>query len=144
MTRLPAAAVPETRGLVTLVTSSAGSPESSAVSRSGRLAARFDLTRIAAELVVAETAGRPIAQTSDYHGQYHFTGRLKRPIATLTKDSALAWAKENPEGLVIDYRRDEPATYPTQPPFAYGYRGRYVVIWPSAAIILHGRTLLGD
>ncbi len=108
------------------------------------LAARFDLSRIAAELVVAEVAGRPVAQTTDYHGQYHFVGRLTRPIAALTKDGVLNWAKENPEGLVIDYRRDDPATYPAQPPFIQGYRGRYVVIWPSAAVSLHGRALLGD
>ncbi len=108
------------------------------------LAARFELSRIAAEIVVAEAAGRPVAQTTDYHGQYHFAGRLKRPIAALTKDDVLRWAKENPEGLVIDYRRDDPATYPAQPPFIQGYRGRYVVIWPSAVVSLHGRALLGD
>ena len=46
--------------------------------------------------------------------------------------------------MVVDYLREDPASYATQPPFIQGYRGRYVVIWPSAAINLHGRTLLGD
>jgi len=108
------------------------------------LSARFDLSRIAAELVVAEAAGRPVAQTTDYHGQYHFSGRLTRPIAALTKDDVLAWARANPGGLVVDYRRDDPATYLALPPFSYGYRGRYVVIWPAAEVNTHGRALFAD
>jgi len=108
------------------------------------LLARFDMAGIAAEIVVAESAGRPVAQTFDYHGQYHFAGRLRRPIAALTKDDAVPWARNNPTGVIIDYRRDDPAHYPAQPPFIQGYRGRYVVIWPAAEVIAHGRTLFGD
>ena len=108
------------------------------------LRARFDMARIGAEIKVIEMSGRAVAQTFDYHGQYHFAGRLTRPIAALTKDDAIRWAKENPNGMVVDYLREDPASYATQPPFIQGYRGRYVVIWPSAAINLHGRTLLGD
>ena len=108
------------------------------------LTTRFDVARIAAEIMVAEAAGRPVAHSFDYHGQYHFAGRLTRPIAALTKDSAVDWARANPQGIVIDYRRDDPSTYPTQPPFVQGYRGRYVVIWPAAEVIAHGRVLFGD
>jgi 4-amino-4-deoxy-L-arabinose transferase-like glycosyltransferase len=108
------------------------------------LAARFDVARVAAELKAIEKTGRPVAQTFDYHGQYHFAGRLTRPITALTKDDVLAWAKQNPEGMVVDYRRDDPVNYPAQPPFIHAYRGRYVIIWPVAEVNTHGRKLFGD
>lgn len=108
------------------------------------LAARFDVRQIAAELKAIELSGRPMAQTFDYHGQYHFPGRLTGSIAALTKDDAVKWARDNPTGVVIDYRRDDSANYLAQPPFARGYRGRFVVIWPAAEVIAHGRALFGN
>lgn len=105
---------------------------------------RFDVAEVAAELARAEASGRPVAITYDYHGQYHFAGRLRRPIHATTKDDVIAWAKANPGGLVADYRNEDPATYPVQPPFAAPYRGRYVVLWPAAEINTHGRILLFD
>jgi hypothetical protein len=105
---------------------------------------RFDVTAVAGELSRAQAANRPVAITYDYHGQYHFAGRLTQPIRASTKDGILDWVKSNPDGLVVDYRRDDPATYPLQPSFIGEYRGRYVLLWPAAAVAMHGRAILFD
>ncbi len=105
---------------------------------------RFNVAVVAAELANAEAANRPVAVTYDYHGQYHFAGRLARPIRSSTKDDVLDWVKSNPNGLVVDYRSEDPATYPAQPSFVGEYRGRYVLLWPAAAVAMHGRDILFD
>lgn len=105
---------------------------------------RFDVTSVAIELAKAQAESRPIAITYDYHGQYHFVGRLTQPIYASTKDDVLAWARANPNGVVVDYRSEDPASYPVRPPFVEEYRGRFVVLWPAAEINAHGRALLFD
>jgi 4-amino-4-deoxy-L-arabinose transferase-like glycosyltransferase len=105
---------------------------------------RFDVAAVAAELAHAEAENRPVAITYDYHGQYHFAARLRRPIHATTKDDVIAWARANPEGIIVDYRSEDPATYPVRPPYTERYRGRHVILWPAAEINTHGRVLLFD
>jgi 4-amino-4-deoxy-L-arabinose transferase-like glycosyltransferase len=114
------------------------------VAASPHLFQRYSTAETAAVLAQAQSAGKPIAHIDDYHGQYHFAGRLERPIEAITEDEAVAWANAHPDGLIVDYRADDPATYPVQPEFSHPYRGRFVVIWPAAEIAAQGRDLLID
>jgi 4-amino-4-deoxy-L-arabinose transferase-like glycosyltransferase len=114
------------------------------MSASPYLFARYSTAEAAAVLAQAQAANRPIAHIDDYHGQYHFVARLERPIELITEDEAPAWARAHPDGLIVDYRADDPATYAAQPTFWRHYRGRFVVIWTAAEIAAHGRELLVD
>jgi 4-amino-4-deoxy-L-arabinose transferase-like glycosyltransferase len=105
---------------------------------------RLDGSRIAAEIVRAQTAGKPVANTNDYHGQYHFVGRLTLPVTHVHEHDAVAWAQEHPTGIVIDYRTDDPATYRLKPLFWQHWRGRFVVIWSAETLIAEGYNLLLD
>ena len=105
---------------------------------------RFDINQTALALARAQAEGLPIAHIDDYHGQYDFAGRLKEKLAAITADEALTWARAHPDGLIVDYRSEDPATYAAQPFFSHPYRGRYVVIWRARDVVEHGRTLLSD
>jgi hypothetical protein len=105
---------------------------------------RLDGSRIAAEIVRAQAEGKPVANTNDYHGQYHFVGRLTRPVTHVHEHDAVAWAQEHPSGIVIDYRTDDPATYRLKPLFWQHWRGRFVVIWSAETLIAEGYNLLLD
>ncbi|MGQ0662358.1 MAG: ArnT family glycosyltransferase [Pseudomonadota bacterium] len=104
----------------------------------------YDTAPAAAVLARAEQAGRPIAHVGDYHGQFHFAGRLRRPLSEITADDAASWAKRHPDGIVIAYRRDDPAAFAEWPLFWQVYRGRHVVIWEARDVAEHGPYILTD
>jgi 4-amino-4-deoxy-L-arabinose transferase-like glycosyltransferase len=61
----------------------------------------YDLEPVARYLKSAEDQGRPIAWVGDYHGQFHFLGRLERPFQELPGGSESIWIRQNPRGKVI-------------------------------------------
>lgn len=61
----------------------------------------YDLEPIARYLRVAQEQGRPIAWVGDYHGQFHFLGRLEQPIQEIPDGSESLWIRQNPRGKVI-------------------------------------------
>jgi 4-amino-4-deoxy-L-arabinose transferase-like glycosyltransferase len=108
----------------------------------GMLALRptFDVGPVAAFLARAEAAGTPVALLGDYEGQYHFAGRLTRPIPDVNHTTALSWAAAHPDGLLIT----SPRTLPDDaaPAFTTPYRGRRIAIWHARDVIARGGTLL--
>jgi len=96
----------------------------------------YDLRQASRVIAAAETAGRPVASLSGYHGQFGFYGRLTRPVETLDPDQVPAWSAEHPEGYLIAY-------YPRRVPahsaavHEQPYRGGHLVIW-------EGRMLAAD
>lgn len=61
----------------------------------------YDLEPIARYLWVTERQGRAIAYSGDYHGQFHFLGRLERPIEEIVPGSERLWIRDHPHGRVI-------------------------------------------
>jgi 4-amino-4-deoxy-L-arabinose transferase-like glycosyltransferase len=77
----------------------------------GRLLARsYDLRPLAACLKAAEESRRPVAHVGDYAGQFHFLGRLERPLEVVTEDQLDGWEAANPAGLVVRHVRSEADT----------------------------------
>lgn len=61
----------------------------------------YDLEPVARYLKSAEDQGRPIAWVGDYHGQFHFLGRLERPFQEIPTGSESLWIRQNPRGKVV-------------------------------------------
>ena len=100
----------------------------------------FEVAQIAAFLRQAEDAGTPVAILGDYEGQFHFAGRLTRPIVEVNHTTALTWAAEHPDGLLITV----PQSVPTDvaPALVARYRGREAAIWHARDVAKYGLTLL--
>ncbi len=99
------------------------------------LTERHDLRPVSERLGAWQEQGVPLAYVGTYHGQFHFMGRLKTPIAALGKTltDLPDWLAANPDGQVITIAR-EPAPETTGT-ISYPYRGRYLVIIDVATAI---------
>ena len=97
------------------------------------LAPAFNMNPISAELGRLEAQGRAIAHDGKYHGQYHFTGRLKRPIKELrsTQDRQ-TWIAKYPNGILILYfpRVTDLGAQPYS--FTQPYRGGQVALFQAS------------
>jgi 4-amino-4-deoxy-L-arabinose transferase-like glycosyltransferase len=67
----------------------------------GILARQYDLRPAAELLSRTERSGRPIAYVGRYSGEYHFLGRLERPIDIIPPSRVSTWVADHPSGLVI-------------------------------------------
>jgi 4-amino-4-deoxy-L-arabinose transferase-like glycosyltransferase len=90
-----------------------------------------DLSPTAKRLKAWEDGGEAIAHVAKYHGQFHFAGRLARPIAVigLTGHDVEAWLAAHARGKVISYRDRLPSPSEPQPLAADPFRGGWVVVW---------------
>ncbi len=96
-------------------------------------ASGYEVRPMALYLAACERQGWPLAHRGAYHGQFHFAGRLERPIAVLDKDAAAAWLQANPAGRLIgDYQGSPPSELGT-PLFAMPFRGRWLAVWGDEA-----------
>ena len=82
-------------------------------------------SRYVAEL---QHEGYPLAQLRSYHGQYHFYGRLTKPVSILEEEHLQSWLEDHPDGRVVLYLRRLPGT-DAGPEFAARFRGRHITVW---------------
>lgn len=77
--------------------------------------------------------GLPVANMGQYHGQYHFLGRLTQPITELDKktDTYEEFESNHPGTLFISYQQEDEDTLPEKAKvcFTHEYRGENVVFW---------------
>ena len=102
------------------------------------LASRYDLGPLARQLKVWEDAGIRLANFGTYHGQYHFLGRLRKPIAEigLVNGDEAAFLKAFPEGRIVAHHRRLPAV-DARPVATYTFRRRTIAVWDAATLIKH-------
>ncbi len=93
----------------------------------GVAARRFDLTPVASHLRRLEAQGRPLAYVGHYQGQFHFLGRLRRPLVEIPGPLAAGWLRQHPGGRVIE-ERDTPPRAP-RPELSHPYRDQVLVVW---------------
>ncbi|UCC56270.1 MAG: glycosyltransferase family 39 protein [Gammaproteobacteria bacterium] len=93
----------------------------------------YDLQAVSRLVATVQAAGWPVANLASYHGQFHFYGRLTRPIISLPEGAAVAWARDHPDGLLVAY--DDPAgsDHPTAE-YVQPYRGGSLVVWSGASV----------
>jgi len=99
------------------------------------LAKRYDLRPMATQLAALEQDGKTIAYFGKYHGQFHFLGRLKRPMVSIGQEGGdtEAFLRDHPEGVVVAKYRHLPRQ--AHPLFTYPFRGYTYAAWPAAALI---------
>ncbi len=91
----------------------------------------YDMTAPARFLAGVQAEGRPVAHVGKYHGQFHFAGRLREPLAVLWPNEVRKWTEQHPEGFVVSYQRGRWQP-PVQPVFVHRYRGQAVYFWRAA------------
>ncbi|MFP6689399.1 MAG: hypothetical protein VCD31_08795, partial [Alphaproteobacteria bacterium] len=94
----------------------------------------YDLRGAAQTIGMFQSDGRAIANVGKYHGQFHFLGRLERPIASIDGGGVAAWFESNPDGLVISYHRNF-SVEAGMPVYSQNYRGRTLGIWAREAAL---------
>ncbi len=63
----------------------------------------YDLHEMGNRINQLHNTQQVIAHFGDYHGQYQFLGRLKRPLTVVDEDTICPWLIQHPEGKLIVY-----------------------------------------
>ncbi|UJJ50843.1 glycosyltransferase family 39 protein [Rhodanobacter denitrificans] len=96
---------------------------------------RYDLRPIAHLLGAAEQAGHPLAYTGNYEGQFHFEGRLTRPISELFGDQAIQdFARAHPDGVIVLHVHRPDANDLRYALLAQPFRSSWLVAWPAVSL----------
>ena len=93
---------------------------------------QYDLTPTAKRLAQAAQAGKPLAFLGVYQLQFHFAGRLHRPVAALDEADARVWARTHPDGLLVVEAPTPARAGAPQPLFQQPWRMRWLQVWPAA------------
>lgn len=78
---------------------------------------------LAERLAALERRGIPLAHEGKYHGQFHYYGRLTRPLVVIDEDAIGAWLARNPQGRAIVYFRESRYAGPGRVEYQRRYRG---------------------
>ncbi len=90
----------------------------------------YDLSFPAQLVADWQNDGKKMAYVGKYHGEFHFLGRLEKPLLILPNmTAAIKWAGDNPDGIVIDVVRK--GEIKADPIAIFPYRGKYLVMWES-------------
>jgi 4-amino-4-deoxy-L-arabinose transferase-like glycosyltransferase len=76
----------------------------------------------------------PLAHLGKYHAQYHFAGRLEKPIEILDPPGLAAWVQAHPQGRVIAVERRR-AAGPGGPELQAPFRGAWLQVWRGEALL---------
>ena len=98
--------------------------------------AYYELHGAARALATAQQQGRAVAHVGAYRGQYHFAGRLTRPLAVVTPEQVEFWIAEHPDGVIVSSTNVwQPRPLPGAVPlYEQSYADSQLRIWPAAAL----------
>jgi 4-amino-4-deoxy-L-arabinose transferase-like glycosyltransferase len=104
---------------------------------------KYDLAPASSVVSNAQADGQDIAIIGNYEGQFHFAGRLTRPIAELWNNEDIqSFAASHPNGLIITHPDQLDATALRYALLVQPFRSSWVEVWPATTVAdLHaGRT----
>lgn len=102
----------------------------------GRAAAPYYDVRPASRFIAqAQAEERPLAFVGQYHDQFHFYGRLTQPIEEISWSKLQDWAKDHPNGLIIDTFAKTPPSEFANPVFQQPYRGQILLIAAASDVM---------
>lgn len=88
----------------------------------------FELGAVSSTLRALEAQGVPLANAGKYHGQFHFLGRLQRPLEVVREHQIADWLAGHPSGRVMVYFRGESYTGPGRVEYVQPYRGQNLAV----------------
>jgi len=93
----------------------------------------YDLSFPAQLVADWQKTEKKLAYVGKYNGEFHFLGRLEKPLPILPNmTAAIKWAGENPDGIVIDVVRQ--SEIKADPIAFFPYRGKYLVMWEGRSL----------
>ncbi|MBN8923812.1 MAG: glycosyl transferase [Rhodanobacter sp. 68-29] len=96
---------------------------------------RYELRPTAQMLGAADQQGRALAYYGSYDGQFHFQGRLTRPLGELRGEAELtAFAKAHPDGLVVEHPHALDAQIMRYALLVQPFRSTWLVVWPATTL----------
>jgi len=96
---------------------------------------RWDLRPAAHMLGAAERANHPIAYLGNYEGQFHFEGRLTRPIAELFGDQAVQdFARAHPDGVIVTHPEKLDADALRYALLVQPFRSSWLEVWQAVSL----------
>jgi len=100
---------------------------------------RYDTKATAQAIGALMDENRAIAfYGSKYHGQYHFTGRLKAPITVIPDFSTLsAWAESHQAGYIIVAYSEAEALPLSLSRYHFPFKGQHIGLLPCPTLLAH-------
>jgi 4-amino-4-deoxy-L-arabinose transferase-like glycosyltransferase len=100
---------------------------------------RYDTKATAQAIGALMDENRAIAfYGSKYHGQYHFTGRLKAPITVIPDFSELsAWAESHQSGYIIAAYSETEALPLSLSRYHFPFKGRHIGLLSCLTLLAH-------
>jgi 4-amino-4-deoxy-L-arabinose transferase-like glycosyltransferase len=96
---------------------------------------RYDLRPSARLLGAAERANHAIGYLGSYDGQFHFEGRMIRPVSELYGDQAVQdFARVHPDGVIVVHPEKLDASDLRYALLVQPFRSSWLVIWPAASL----------
>lgn len=99
---------------------------------------RSDTSRSAQYLASMEQLSVPIAHVGEYQGQFHYYGRLRRTITSVSPETLAEWLALNPRGIVITYTNAwQPGTRTLKkvPEYAAPFADTELRIWKASVLV---------
>jgi len=93
----------------------------------------YDLRALSRFVAQKQAAGDAIVNNANYHGQFHFFGRLQQPLEQVRDKKVVQWAQQNPDGWIIFYP-DSPHPPQGSPIFWQPYRSGSIEVRPASQI----------
>lgn len=88
-----------------------------------------DLTPIAHKIKELQNSNKEIAICGKYHGQYHFLGRLKKPLLVVKNDTKTVkdFIKKHPVSIFVYQIKKDICFWGFKPLYRFPYRGKQIV-----------------
>jgi len=101
----------------------------------------YEVHGAARVLAAAQQKGIGIVHVGTYHGQYHFAGRLTKPLDIVSPAQVELWSIGHPDGLIVSYSNAwQPPVVPgVVPQYDEPYADTQLRIWPAAVLLVGSR-----
>ena len=96
----------------------------------------YDLQSVSNYIAKAQRQGYAVAYYGKYHGQFHFLGKLKKPITETGDGHIENWLAKTPRAKIISIRIKIDESSP-KPDFVAKFRSKYIAIWDRSTVLSH-------
>lgn len=99
------------------------------------LMSQYDVRSLAQEIRKVQEEGRVVANIGSYHAQYHFAGRLEKPLVELRNKEAVAeWLAANPQGYAVAYPKSKELANSLPARSKHAYHGKWAVLLDASSV----------